>query len=187
MKEDIEIIPLFGAAVEQKIPEIAKLRIEIFQEYPFLYQGDEDYERRYLKKFSNSSEAIVILSYHGNEIVGISTGLPFREEDPSLHTNFLKHGLEPEEFFYFGESVLKKSYRGQGIGKRFFALRQEHAVRLGYSKLCFCTVIRSDNDPRKPKNYHSLESFWNRMGFEKQSELTCKISWKEIGETAESP
>jgi hypothetical protein len=35
------------------IPELARLRMEIFHEYPFLYAGDVEYEYRYLKKYAS--------------------------------------------------------------------------------------------------------------------------------------
>lgn len=187
MDANIRVEAYRGEAVRKFIPAIAKLRMEVFREYPFLYIGDEEYEKKYLEKFVTSKEAVVVVAWKGSEIIGVSTGLPFIEESESLHAPFEKHRLSVKDYFYFGESVLQKKYRGQGIGHEFFRLREAHARALDHFKaICFCTVRRSPDDPRRPADYQPLGPFWQSKGFTERPDLIAFYPWQEIGETEET-
>src|SRR5689334_20518815 len=140
MDGSIRVISFTGEEVSNFVPQIARLRIEVFAEYPFLYIGDYDYEMRYLKKFLAMKDAIIVAAFDKDELVGLSTGYPFIYEAESLKNVFLKSHLQPDEYFCFGESVLRKAYRGLGIGKQFFDHREAHVKRLNhYSYICFYT------------------------------------------------
>jgi hypothetical protein len=121
---NIKVVSFTGSEVKDLIPQIASLRIEVFHEYPFLYAGDLDYEMRYLKKFLTMKEAIVVAAFDGDVLIGISTGYPFIDEAENLKDVFIAAHRNPRDYFCFGESVLKKSYRGLGIGKTFFEQRE---------------------------------------------------------------
>ena len=55
-----------------------------------------------------------------------------------------------------------------------------------YEKIALCEVVRAENDLRKPADYKSLHSFWNRQGYVKNSGLITDFSWKEIGAVEET-
>ncbi len=187
MGEKIRVVSYRGEAVRQFIPAIAKLRMEVFREYPFLYIGDEEYEKKYLEKFITAKDAIVVVAWDEEEIIGVSTGLPFTDESEALHLPFEKAHWNVGDFFYFGESVLRKKYRGQGIGHQFFILREAHARSLGRFKyVCFCTVRRSPDDPRRPADWEPLSKFWEDRGFVEHPELVALYPWQEISETEET-
>lgn len=173
--------------IKSWIPEIGKLRIEIFAEYPFLYDGSYDYELEYLKKFLTMEEAIVACAFNQNELIGIATGYPFVYETASLQKVFVQKNDDPKQYFCIGEIVLKKSYRGQGIGKQFVHLIENYAKEHRYPKICLYTVIRDPCDPKSPPNYIPLDLFWKNQGYVKHPELVGQISWKEIGELNETP
>ena len=40
-----------GPALKDVLPDLARLRIAVFRDWPYLYDGSEDYEREYLAKF----------------------------------------------------------------------------------------------------------------------------------------
>jgi GNAT superfamily N-acetyltransferase len=186
--EKIRIRSYTGEKIRRFFTEIARLRMEVFLEYPFLYVGNEDYEMKYLEKFITAQDAVVIVAFDGDKIVGVSTGMPLIFESQDLQKPFLKAGLHPEEYFYFGESVLQKSYRGLGIGHRFFDEREKHVQQMGRFKyLCFCTIKRAADDPRRPPDFVPLNEFWGKRGFKEHPELTCKIAWQEMGEESETP
>ena len=184
----IQVSSYTGDTVKDLIPEVAKLRIEVFREYPFLYDGDLSYEERYLNKFFDMKDAIVCCALDDDRPVGMSTGYPFIYEAKNLQEVLRKSGRNPEEYFCFGESILRKSYRGQGIGKKFMDEREAHVNKLGkYRYICFYTSLRPENDPRRPKEYRPLAPFWRSRGFEEHPELVGMVSYKEIGEEAETP
>lgn len=187
MHENIKIKSYVGKKAADLIPEIAKLRIEIFQEYPFLYVGDYDYEMRYLNKFLTMENSIVVTAFDKEALIGISTGYPFIYETDTLKNLFISSKRKPEDFFCFGESVLQKKYRRQGIGKRFFDERELHAAGLKqYKEICFYTSIRALDDPRRPQDYRPLGPFWQGRGYKEHQDLIGTVSYQEIGEEAES-
>ncbi len=188
MASDIRIERLEGEAIRAHLPAIARLRIVVFREWPYLYDGDEAYERRYLERYVEEPRAVVVGAFDGDELVGASTALPLSAEPPELTEPVAKAGLDVAKTFYFGESVLLRPYRGRGLGVRFFEEREDHARRFGtYTHACFCGVIRDPADPRKPADYVPLDAFWTKRGYRKLEGAIGTIAWKEIGETEETP
>ncbi len=179
---------LTGEQVHPYATELASLRIRIFREFPYLYEGTMDYEKKYINTYIQCPEALVVIARDGDTVVGASTGIPLAEEVDAFRKPFENNGYNPEDFFYFGESVLLSQYRGQGIGVRFFKEREAFALKLGrFCYTCFCAVNRPDNHPARPPSYQPLDTFWERRGYTRHPELQTSFSWKEIGETGESP
>ncbi|EMR12036.1 Histone acetyltransferase HPA2 [Methylophaga lonarensis MPL] len=184
----LELKRLSGEALKQYIPELARLRIQVFRDFPYLYDGDYDYEERYLQTYIECPESVIVLALDNGTVVGASTGIPLRYETDDVKAPFLKAGIDVDTVFYCGESVLLSSYRGQGAGVAFFDHREAHARELGgFEYSCFCGVQRPENHPRRPADYVPLDNFWRKRGYEKHPELHTEFSWKELDETEESP
>jgi len=178
---------LTGEDLRPALPALARLRIAVFRAWPYLYDGDEAHERKYLADYAASPGAAVIVAMDGDEPVGISTCQPMTEAAAPVREAFAKRGLDPARFCYFGESVLLSRYRGQGAGVRFFALREAHARALGAAAATFCAVTRNENDPRKPADYTPLDAFWQKRGYIRRPDLSCIFRWKEVGDDRETP
>jgi GNAT superfamily N-acetyltransferase len=172
--------------VERHLDALARLRIAVFREYPYLYDGDATYERRYLATYLETAGAVVVLAWHGARVVGASTGLPMAGEPHGFLAPLRAGGLDPAACFYFGESVLEPGYRGRGVGARFFDEREAHAAALGFRATCFAAVVRPADDPRRPPGHRALDAFWRRRGYRARPELTTSIAWREVGEAAET-
>lgn len=176
------------AALARHLPDLARLRIEVFREFPYLYDGSYAYEEKYLKPYFESPESIVVLVFDGDKVIGASTGLPLEAEAEEFRRPFVRHGHAPQTVFYCGESVLLKEYRGRGIYRRFFEEREGHARALRRFDLCaFCAVDRPENHPRRPADYASLEQIWTRYGYVKHPELVTTFTWKDLDDEQESP
>ncbi|MBL7543914.1 MAG: hypothetical protein JNL11_08860 [Bdellovibrionaceae bacterium] len=140
-----------------------------------------------MKVYEESQRSLLVLAMHGQEPIGASTALPLSDENDYVKEPFLKLGMSIPSIFYFGESVLKKKYRGLGIGKKFFQFRETHAMSFGqYSKTCFCGVNRPDTHNRKPKDYIPLDDFWMGLGYHKEPKLVSAFSWRDIGDDHET-
>lgn len=180
----IEIRTFTGANVEPYLDAVAALRIAVFRDWPYLYEGDADYERKYLATYANSLRSLFVLAFDGERIVGASTGIPLVDEVPNFQKPFLDRNIRLEDVFYFGESVLLHECRGQGVGHRFFDERENYARQLnGFQMTGFCSVERSPDDPRRPAEYRGNDVFWNKRGYTRQNDMFCELEWKEIGET----
>ncbi|HEC75441.1 MAG TPA: GNAT family N-acetyltransferase [Methylophaga aminisulfidivorans] len=179
---------LSGDELNQYIPELAELRIRVFHDYPYLYDGDLNYEEKYLQTYIEAPDSVIVLAFDGDDVVGASTGIPLTFETDEVKAPFIAAGYDIETIFYCGESVLLSQYRGQGAGVGFFEHREAHAKEIGQFKhSCFCGVQRPDDHPNRPDDYEPLDSFWRKRGYEKHPELNTTFSWKEVGEQIESP
>lgn len=178
---------LISTEINEYIEDIAKLRIKIFHDYPYLYDGDLAYERKYLQTYVNSKTSLVSLAMDGERLVGATSCIPMKDEWDDFKAPFIANNIDPTQVFYFGESILLPEYRGKGIGKEFFTIRESHAKAhlpsLKYT--AFCSVIRPKNHPLKPKDYRPLDAFWSKMAYQKQEDLQAKTAWKDLDKTKE--
>lgn len=183
----MDIRTFTGDAVGPHLDDVARLRIEVFRAFPYLYDGDVGYEATYLATYAKSRESLFVLAFDGARVVGASTGIPLTDETPAFQQPFVERGIPLGDVFYFGESVLLPEYRGHGLGHRFFDEREGHARRLGrFSTTAFCAVVRDEHDPRRPSGYRPNDVFWIKRGYVKQPDMRCAIEWKELGADAPS-
>jgi GNAT superfamily N-acetyltransferase len=177
---------LSGPALRPLLPALADLRIAVFREWPYLYEGDAAHEQAYLASYADSPGAAVVVCRSAGEVVGAATCQPMVQSHAEVPAAFRAAGLDPNRFCYFGESVLLKPYRGHGAGVRFFTEREAHARALGLPEAAFCAVIRDPDDPRRPSDYTPLDGFWRRRGYLKRPDLIVRFDWKEAGQDAKS-
>ncbi|MDW8479158.1 MAG: GNAT family N-acetyltransferase [Xanthomonadales bacterium] len=186
MTDELAIEVLRGAAIRPWLNEVARLRIAVFREWPYLYDGDEGYEARYLEAYARSDDGVLVLVRAGGRVVGASTGLPLEDETEPFQAPFRAAGIPPGSVFYCGESVLDPRYRGRGIYRQLFAAREAHARALGrFEWIAFAAVERDPEDPRRPPDHRPLEPFWRRLGYEKRPELRMRLGWKEVSRPGE--
>ncbi|MBE9466408.1 GNAT family N-acetyltransferase [Dyadobacter subterraneus] len=176
-----------GHAIESVFDDLAKLRIAVFRDFPYLYEGSLDYEKEYLKTYANSERAFLFAVYDGDKMVGATTCIPLSDETAEVQAPFKDAGLDIDSIFYFGESILLSEYRGLGLGHRFFDEREKHAASFGtYKTTCFCSVERI-NHPAQPSDYRPNDAFWIKRKYHKVPELKATMEWPDIGETESTP
>ncbi|MBV9114455.1 MAG: GNAT family N-acetyltransferase [Hyphomicrobiales bacterium] len=179
----LRIEPATGAALQRALPALAKLRIEVFREWPYLYEGSLDYEANYIERFARLKDGVIVVATDAGEAVGAATAAPLEGQNPDVTAPFVEVGYELGKLFYFGESVLKRAYRGRGIGHAFFDQRE--AVALSSSGVEFATfsgVLRAPDDPRRDQNYRPLDDFWRKRGYAPVEGLVGNYSWTDIGD-----
>lgn len=183
----LSIEPVSGEAIRRYIDELADLRIEVFREFPYLYDGDRAYEQKYLQTYVNSPRAVVVLAKAGDRIVGASTALPLADETATFQQPFIDQGWNVDRIFYFAESVIKPPFRGAGSGAKFFAAREQYACAVGdYDVFCFAAVDRPGDHPRRPDDYRPLDAFWQRQGYMKHEALKMRLAWKDLDDATQS-
>lgn len=171
-----------------RLAELADLRIRIFREWPYLYEGTEEYEREYLATYLGNPRARIITAEEDERLVGISTCLPLADEVEEFRRPLEKAVWDVGKGFYFGESILLPEFRGRGIGRSFMEARLEAArAHGGVEFCCFCAVRRDPEDPRRPRAYRPLDPFWRKMGFEPMEGVEAVFDWRETGDAEEAP
>lgn len=185
MSGDLEVETLEGAAlaarIDEALPALAQLRIDVFRVYPYLYDGDAEYERKYLRSYAEAPGAVVVLAKDGARIVGAATGAPMAEQKEAWAKPLATRGYNLDTLFYCGESVLLEAYRGRGLGHAFFDERERAARRGGATHSCFCAVIRPEDDPRRPADYRPLDPFWRARGYAPVEGAEAHFGWREVG------
>lgn len=186
--DDLQIHELHGAALRPWLDGVGALRLSVFREFPYLYDGTLEEERQYLRTYLEAPGSLIVLIVNGRgEAVGASTCLPLSEEEPEFQQPFRDAGMDIPKVCYFGESILIPELRGRGLGKEFFKRREAHARHLGMETAAFCAVDRPDGHPLRPAGYRPLDPFWTSQGYTRQPDLRASFVWKETGEAAPSP
>lgn len=184
---NLDIKTVKGTEIEPYIPDIARLRITIFRDFPYLYDGSTEYEQEYLNTYLRSPRSLAVLVMDGQNVVGVSTGIPLADETAEFQKPFTDRGFDPADIFYCGESVLAQEYRGRGIYTTFFREREQHARSFQqFKSICFCAVTRPDDHPLRPENYRPLDSVWQSFGYQKEPGLTTLYSWKDVDQKLEN-
>jgi len=175
----IVIRSLAGEEIASAIDALAALRMTVFAEWPYLYDGDTRYERAYLREFIAAPDAILVVACDGDTIVGAATASPMSAQKAEFRDPFAARGFDEAGLFYFGESVLLPTYRGRGIGHAFFDFREEQAVRCGARSATFAAVVRPREHPDRPAHYRPLDAFWRKRGYEPLEGLLTGLAWKD--------
>jgi len=183
----LEVKSLFGAEIASVLPALARLRIIVFRDWPYLYDGTIEYEEKYLAKLAAAKGAVCVVASDGDKVVGASTAAPMIEHADEFAQPFEAAGYDLRKIFYCGESVLLKEYRGHGVGNAFFDRREAHGRRLGgFTHSTFCRVVRAEDHPLKPADYRPLDAFWRKRGYAPQEGLVATYSWKDIDQPEET-
>lgn len=178
---------LTGEEILAAIDDLARLRMAVFAEWPYLYDGDAEYEAHYLKEFIEAPDGVLVAACDGERIVGAATASPMRAQKAEFRAPFEARGIATQDLFYFGESVLLAEYRGQGIGHAFFDRREAQARQCGARAATFAAVIRPEDHPDRPAGHVPLDAFWRKRGYAPVEGFVTELPWKEHGEAEESP
>jgi len=170
-----------GTAIAEVLEDLATLRLEIFEEYPYLYRGLREDELKYLGTYARTADACVILACDGRAIIGAATGMPLIHEEASLLDAFAGASHTLNEIYYIGELLFRPAYRHRGLGRKLLAHLESHIRSLGrYRKLTCATVERPADHPLCPRDDIPISRFLARTGFVLLPGVTAQLRWSEI-------
>lgn len=172
---------LTGAAITDALDDLATLRLDIFPEYPYLYQGQRGDELNYLVSYAETPGACVIIASEGVMVIGAATGMPLVHEDAQMLDAFAETTLPLSETYYVGELLLRPAFRNCGLGQKLLARLESHIRSLDcYRTLTCATVVRPDDHPLRPSNYIPITRFLARTGFSRLTGVATHFRWREI-------
>lgn len=174
-----------GRDIAGVIDDLARLRVTVFRDWPYLYDGDAAYERRYLARYARG-DSIVVAAYGDGAMVGAATGMPLSDHSDDFAAAFAGKGIDMKDVFYCAESVLLPRFRGQGAGHVFFDRREAHAAASGFRRVAFCGVVRPADHPARPNGYRPLDAFWRARGYVPLDGVVARFSWRDLGEETET-
>jgi GNAT superfamily N-acetyltransferase len=171
---------LAGADMADAVNELATLRLDIFPEFPYLYQGRREDELTYLNTYAEAPDACVILACDGLTVIGAATGMPLVHEDARMRDAFAGTTIPLNEVYYVGELLFRPAYRNCGLGRKLLDGLENHIRSLGrYRTLTCATVERPNDHPLSPLDYIPITRFLARTGFVRLSGVTTSFMWCE--------
>ena len=174
-----------GAAMRSWLPALARLRVAVFRDWPYLYDGAAETGQAEPSALARSPRGGLAVAFDGTEPVGCASCLPLADAEAVIQAPFRAAGRDPARYCHFGEAVLLARYRGQGIGVTFFRQREAHARQNADADYaCFCAIDRPPDHPLRPAGAVPLDGFWQRRGYTHHPELACTLRWKQV-DTAE--
>lgn len=184
----MEILELRGAEALPHLDAMARLRTEVFGEWPFLYRAEVDLERKYLRGYLESPRSFVVLALEDGQAVGMSTAIWLPDAEPAFREPFVVKGLDPATVCYYGESIVLRGRRGRGLGREFMRRRERFARAIpGVKWAGFTAIVRPTHHERRPADARVQDRFWIENGFLPIEGMTLPSMWKDLGETAETP
>lgn len=169
-----------GAQAAGVIEDVAGLRLSVFREFPYLYDGRREDELGYLRHYAEAPDAFVITVTDSDAVVGAATGIPLCHELQELTDPFAGTPYAVEEIYYVGELLFYPAFRNRGLGLRLLALVEEQVRSLkSYRYLACATVVRPDDHPLRPVGYVPIDRFLGRTGFRILSGVVTSFTWTE--------
>ncbi len=180
---------LKGEQIKPLTPALARLRINLFREYPYLYDGNIKYESDYLREYAKEPYSMLHMVHYNDEIVALFSGMPLSCKSSivlDLKNAMLENGHENiDKYYYYGEILIVPEFRHYGLFNLLFTSMDYEAKLLGFSDACLLTVEREDSHPLKSLDYVPTDALWQTRGY-KRSGLIVNFDWPTIfpnGET----
>jgi GNAT superfamily N-acetyltransferase len=171
---------LTGTAIAAGLNDMATLRLEIFREYPYLYEGHRDDELDYLGTYVKAPDACVILAHEGATVIGAVTGMPLTHEDQQMRAAFAGTTFPLDEIYYIGEMLFRPAYRNCGLGRKLLGQMERQIRSLGHYRTLACaTVERPDDHPLRPADYLPITRFLAHTGFVRLPGVSTHFTWRE--------
>lgn len=171
-----------GEHIKKFISCVSQLRLDMFREFPYLYQGTYEYEKKYMEGYANNSKSMLGLAYAEKTLAGVFTGMPLISDSEIVKDSkllFIANNIDPSSYYYYGEVLVLPQFRRLRLPNLLSSRMDFEAKNMGFDNACFMAVSRSDDHPLKPKEYVKPDKLWERYGYKKMN-LCAKYHWPTI-------
>ena len=156
-----------GTHMSAYLPLITTMRLKQFAQYPYLYNSNFEIEFPLVKSFAAMQDSSLVIVYDNQEIAGILTAaamVPYEAQFNGSLKTFRDNGLEPEDYYYIAEIIIKSEFRNHGFSRLLFTALENHAKQLGFKAACLL-VETHESHPLKPIEYKNLKNLWVKLGY----------------------
>jgi GNAT superfamily N-acetyltransferase len=177
---EVEYQSYTGVQITAVIGDVAALRISVFREYPYLYDGNRAYEERYLQGLVRNDRSLVVVARVDGAVIAAATALPLASDAEILagiDGPFAALGLDAHDHYYYSEIVVDPAHRSRGIAREFYRRREAHARALGYRRVCLAAIEREPGAVAVPSGYFDPAAIWAAMGFVREPSLFVTFRW----------
>lgn len=184
--QDLTIQVVRGSEITPYLRTIADLRIKVFSEYPYLYDGDLKTENEYLNMYREKEGTLLVAAKDHGNVIGLILGTPYKELPDDYQQPFVKKSIKTDPIYYLGDIILLKEYRGKGIGQQLYEVfEKEVRSAKKYEAIAMCELITHSSDAKRPRDYHSLDPFWRKRKYSRHFDIVISAPWNEVGEVGE--
>ena len=178
-----------GNEITPYVSDITQLSLQIYREYPYLYEGTEEEYLPFIQRYSESNDGIASILFDDKKLIGVCIGMPLNEMRDNYLGNFSSITKEElDSLYYLGEFLLLKQYRSQGNGKQMYTSFENEVIKKSlYKTLCFCKIQEFLEHPSQPDNYFSMNNFWKQSEYVAREDLSFNVDWVNVNETTLSP
>src|SRR3546814_15502906 len=73
MTSDVQVLVRRGPDIAEWFDAVAGLRASVFRSFPYLYEGDTEYEKHYLAMYARSADSLLVLAPAADVVLGIGS------------------------------------------------------------------------------------------------------------------
>ena len=173
----LELRALEGPVAARWLDDIVRIRVELYREFPYLYDGDAAREALCLRTYLECGEAVFLAAFDGDRMAGFSSSIPLAMEDEALTEPFRRAGLDPADYLYIGEMLVEAPWRSWKLLWEHKKYHEARARALHLKYVAMVTVDRAENHPLRPRRYKPLEHIIHYCGYEKIRDLSVSMRW----------
>jgi len=157
------------------LPFVANLRVNIFRNYPYLYDGNIAEEMENLEKYAQHNNSALAIAYCNETPVGFLCGSDLMHYsvhfENSIEDLFKSGNLHAKNYYYCADIIILPEHRGKYLAPQLFDAIENYAQQKGYTASCFITE-HHENHPLKPHDHKSLVPLWNNLNYQKSALIT---------------
>ncbi|MGY0216247.1 GNAT family N-acetyltransferase [Endozoicomonadaceae bacterium StTr2] len=181
MKDQPYTISYFSGPEARKYrDDIAAIRIGLFKEFPYLYEGDLTYETEYLETYFSQPNALIMLAFQNNKVVGYSSSVSLADELEEIKAPFSGDNVPLDKMLYIGEAMIYPEFRSKGMFRHFMESHEQKAKTEHFEQIVFMTVDREADHPLRPVDYRELGPIFEYYGYSKIPNKRVHMEWSQV-------
>lgn len=172
-----------GSEIGSRTQEITSLLNNLYQKYPYLYDGNDSD----LNSYAQSKQGIISIAFDGNKVIGIAAGLPLSQADEKYQQPFRKKGENIDKIFYLGELLVTPEYTGKGLGQQMTKNVEQFAKEKGFTSITAQAIDEKTVKGSAPKDHYSMTNILKKLDYQERPDINLISYWTNVNESKDTP